>query len=126
MKSKILILPLLLILLVFGCKNTLIQTEDITSEITKNTTDFSDILFKASRNNKVVSVEIYSASTSAAVNATFLSGLPKPAMNCKVLLVNTTLGEDGTILGTLKTSGELEIATSGAKTFSGLITYVAK
>ena len=32
MKNKILILPLLLILLVFGCKNTLIQTEDITSE----------------------------------------------------------------------------------------------
>ena len=30
--NKILILPLLLILLVFGCKNTLIQTEDITSE----------------------------------------------------------------------------------------------
>jgi len=101
-------------------------TEDITSEVTKNTTDFSDILLKVSRNNKVVSVEIYSATTAAAVNDTFLSGLPKPAMNCKVLLVNTTLGEVGTILGTLKTSGELEIATPGAKSFSGLITYVAK
>ena len=101
-------------------------TEDITATITKNTTDFSDILFKASRNNKVVSIEIYSASTSAAVNANFLSGLPKPAMNSKVLLVNTTLGEDGIILGTLKTTGELDITTSGAKTFSGLITYVAK
>lgn len=101
-------------------------TDDITSEITKNTTDFSDILLKVSRNNKVVSVEIYSATTAAAVNETFLSNLPKPAMNCKVLLVNTTLGEDGTILGTLKTTGELEITTPGAKTFSGLITYVVK
>lgn len=101
-------------------------TDDITSSITKNTTDFSDILLKVSRNNKVVSIEIYSATTAAAVNDTFLSNLPKPAMNSKVLLVNTTLGEDGTILGTLKTSGELEIATSGAKSFSGLITYVAK
>ena len=101
-------------------------TEDITSSITKNTTDFSDILLKVSQNNKAVSVEIYSATTAAAVNDTFLSNLPKPAMNCKVLLVNTTLGEDGTILGTLKTTGELEIATSGAKSFSGLITYVAK
>ena len=101
-------------------------TEDITSEVTKNTTDFSDILLKVSQNNKVVSVEIYSATTAAAVNETFLSNLPKPAMNCKVLLVNTTLGEDGIILGTLKTTGELDITTSGAKTFSGLITYVAK
>lgn len=101
-------------------------TEDITSQVTKNTTDFSDILLKVSQNNKVVSIEIYNATTSEAVNETFLSDLPKPAMNCKVLLANTTLGEDGTILGTLKTSGELEIATSGAKTFSGLITYVAK
>ena len=101
-------------------------TEDITSDITKNTTDFSDILLKVSQNNKVVSVEIYNATTAAAVNDTFLSNLPKPAMNSKVLLVNTTLGEDGTILGTLKTTGELEIATSGAKSFSGLITYVAK
>lgn len=101
-------------------------TEDITSSITKNTTDFSDILLKVSQNNKVVSVEIYSASTSAAFNGTFLSGLPKPAMNSKVLLANTTLGEDGIILGTLKTTGDLDITTSGAKTFSGLITYVAK
>lgn len=107
-------------------KDLVCITEDITSEITKNTTDFSDILLKVSRNNKVVSIEIYNATTAAAVNETFLSNLPKPAMNCKVLLVNTTLGEDGTILGTLKTTGELEIATSGAKSFSGLITYVAK
>lgn len=107
-------------------KSLVCITEDITSEITKNTTDFSDILLKVSRNNKVVSVEIYSATTAEAVNETFLSDLPKPAMNCKVLLVNTTLGEDGTILGTLKTTGELEIATPGAKSFGGLITYVAK
>ena len=107
-------------------KSLVCITEDITSDITKNTTVFSDILLKVSQNNKVVSVEIYSATTSAAVNDTFLSNLPKPAMNSKVLLVNTTLGEDGTILGTLKTTGELEIATSGAKSFSGLITYVAK
>ena len=107
-------------------KDLVTITEDITSQVTKNTTDFSDILLKVSQNNKVVSVEIYSATTSAAVNETFLSNLPKPAMNCKVLLANTTLGEDGTILGTLKTSGELEITTPGAKTFSGLITYVAK
>lgn len=107
-------------------KNLVCITEDITSEITKNTTDFSDILLKVSQNNKVVSVEIYSATTAAAVNDTFLSNLPKPAMNSKVLLANTTLGEDGIILGTLKTTGELDITTSGAKTFSGLITYVAK
>lgn len=101
-------------------------TEDITSSITKNTTDFSDILLKVSQNNKVISIEIYSASTSSALIGTFLSNLPKPAMNSKVLLANTTIGEDGIIIGTLKTTGELEITTTGAKSFSGLITYVSK
>ncbi len=107
-------------------KSLVCITDDITSVVTKNTTDFSDILLKVSQNNKVVSIEIYNATTAEAVNDTFLSDLPKPAMNCPIMVINKTVGEEGIFYGSISTSGALNITVPGAKSFGGLITYVSK
>ena len=99
-------------------------TEDITSEVTANTTDWSDLMYKVVKNNNVVTIYIYSATTTEHGSTELFSGLPRAAYNGPVLLFDTD--NNAVVNAKIDTSGYLDVTLASGGTVKGTITYVAK
>ena len=105
-------------------KNIVSITEDITSEVTANTTDWSSVQYKVVKNNNVVTVYLYSATTTEHGSVELFSGLPRAAYNGPVLLYDT---DNSTVVNAkVDTSGYLDVTLFSGGTVKGTITYVAK
>ena len=99
-------------------------TEDITSEVTVNTTDWSSVQYKVVKNNNVVTIYLYSATTTEHGSVELFSGLPKAAYNGPVLLYDTD--NSAVVNAKVDTSGYVDVTMSAGGTVKGTITYVAK
>ena len=105
-------------------KSLVCITEDITSEITANTTDWSDLQYKVVKNNNVVTIYLYSATTTEHGSTELFSGLPRAAYNGPVLLFDTD--NNAVVNAKVDTSGYLDVTLAAGGTVKGTITYVAK
>ena len=99
-------------------------TEDITDQVTVNTTDWSSLQYKVVKNNKVVTIYLYSATTTEHGSVELFSGLPRAAYNGPVLLFDTD--NNAVVNAKVDTSGYLDITMAAGGTVKGTITYVAK